>query len=111
MHSPELEALLSALEQFHARILYEEVGIEFIGYDEELFKKSEGRTLAARLCWILKNGGTLRGVQYRNGEKVGPSLRLDQLKERWIRLGPIDQNDKSDEVVVRVVRGFLGFTD
>lgn len=92
--SPELSLLHWALDRLHRGILYEELGIEHIGYSEELFRESlaepANRTLADRLVWILERGGTLRAVQVRDGQFTGPTLTLETLRASWQGL---DQGD------------------
>ena len=111
---PEFEALHAALSQLHRRILYEPLGIEYIGYDQVLFdlavRVHENRTLADQLVWILAAGGELRAVQCLAGENTGPTLSREELRARWEGL---DQGDlaavhESEAVAIRVLNGLFG---
>ena len=110
----EIEILRAALGRLHSRILYEQVGIEFVGYSEALFKRShrvkKNRTLADHLVWILKRGGALQAVQIRAGLFTGPKTRLRDLPERCTRLDPGDlaRVHECDEAAARVLRDLLG---
>lgn len=111
--SPELSLLHWALEQLHSGILYEELGIEHIGYSEELFRESlaepKNLTLADKLVWMLERGGTLRAVQIRDGKYTGPTLTLETLGHRWAGL---DQGDLAavpeHERAVETLRALFG---
>jgi len=117
LNEPEWRALHSALEQLHKRILYEKVGIEYVGYDQALFdlavKIPNNRTLADILVWILRAGGELQAVQILGGLFVGPTLSREELRARWEGL---DQGDlslmyESDDSAARVLRALLGMVD
>lgn len=106
---PEWRCLHGALQLLHSRILYDEVGMDFIGYSEKLFERSHrvarNRTLADHLVWIMRRGGRLRATVVRNGRFTGPSLGREELLERWGRLAEADRLERDDEAwAVRVLR-------
>jgi hypothetical protein len=113
MTDPEWSCLHSALETLHSRILYDELGIEHIGYSNELFKRSglepANRTLADRLCWCLGHGDRLQAVKISGGRFVGPTLTKEQLRERWLGLDPDarEPGPHDESGAVRALRGLF----